>query len=346
MSKLLPTCLAAGLILLAPEIAEAQSAGDFYRGKTLTVMIGSGAGGGIDQVARAVVRHLGKHVPGNPTVVPKNMGGAGGLQMLNYIYAVAPKDGATIGVVLPSLVFDPLFAGKTATEVFDPLKMRWLGGPARYASVAVAWNPVTTVRKAEDLLTQELVVGSAAAASNSATDGYVMRNLLGFRYRVVTGYPSGADIDLAMIRGETQGRANIAWYGIKTRNSEWLRDGKISVLYQMGLKKHPDIPPDVPLILDLVRTPVERQVLELKFSAYDVGYAFMAPPETPAERVAALRAAFAATFNDPVYRAEAARERLEVDPVTGYEVDAIIRNSYAGSPDLIARLVEAIKPPK
>jgi tripartite-type tricarboxylate transporter receptor subunit TctC len=331
------------LALVPPTIAKAEIA-DFYRGKTLTVMIGSGAGGGIDQVARAVVRHLGKHVPGNPTVLPKNMGGAGGLQMLNYIYAVAPKDGATIGVVLPSLVFDPLFAGKTATEAFDPQTMRWLGGPARYASVAVAWNPATTVRTAQDLLTQELVVGSAAAASNSATDGYVMRNLLGFKYRVVTGYPSGADIDLAMIRGETQGRANIAWYGIKTRNSEWLRDGKISVLYQMGLKKHPDIPPEVPLILDLVGAPADRQVLELKFSAYDVGYAFMAPPETPADRVAALRAAFAATFNDPAYLAEAARERLEVDPITGGEVEAIIHGAYSAPPEIIARLIEAIKP--
>jgi tripartite-type tricarboxylate transporter receptor subunit TctC len=336
----------AAFALTAPSVVKAEDAADFYRGKTLTVVIGSGSGGGIDQVARAVVRHLGKHVPGNPTVLPKNMGGAGGLQMLNYIHAVAPKDGGTIGVVLPSLVFDPLFAGKTASEAFDPQKLRWLGGPARYASVAVAWNPVTTVRRAQDLLTQELVVGSAAAASNSATDGYVMRNLLGFKYRVVTGYPSGADIDLAMIRGETQGRANIAWYGIKTRNSEWLRDGKISVLYQMGLKKHPDIPADVPLILDLVRTPSERQVLELKFSAYDVGYAFMAPPETPADRVAALRAAFAATFNDPAYRAAAAGEHLEVDPVTGEEVETIIRSAYGAPPELIARLIEAIRPPR
>ena len=141
-------------------------------------------------------------------------------------------------------------------------------------------NAVTPVRRAQDLLAQELVVGAASVASSSAADAYVMRHILGFKYRVVTGYTSGADIDLAMQRGETQGRANIAWYGIKTRNAEWLRDGKISLLYQMGLKRHPDIPADVPLILDLTRTPLERQMLELKFSAYDVGYAFMAPPES------------------------------------------------------------------
>jgi hypothetical protein len=334
------------LALTAPDVARAQSGADFYRGKTLTVLIGSGAGGGLDQVARAVVRHLGRHVPGNPTVVPKNMGGAGGLQMLNHMQAVAPKDGLTIAVVLPSVVFDPLFAGKTVGEGFDPLRMQWLGGPARYASVAMAWNAVTPVRKAQDLLTQELVVGASGAASNSATDGYVMRHILGFRYRVVTGYPSGADLDLAMQRGETQGRANIAWYGIKTRNSEWLRDGKISLLYQMGRKRHPDIPPEVPLSLDLTRTDAERQILELKFSAYDVGYAFMAPPQTPDARVATLRAALAATFADPAYRADAVREQLELDPVAGEAVEAIIRNAYAAPPATIAQLVEAVRPPR
>ena len=334
-----------GLIALAwPCSAPADAIEDFYRGKTLNLMIGSGAGGGVDQVSRAVARHLGKHVPGNPTVVPRNMGGAGGLQVLNHIQSVAPKDGSTIGIVLPSLVFDPLFTGKS--EGYDPLRLKWLGGPARYASVAIAWNAATPVRRAQDLLTQELVVGAASVASNSASDAYVMRHILGYKYRVITGYQSGADIDLAMQRGETQGRANIAWYGIKTRNAEWLRDGKISLLYQMGLKRHPDIPVDVPLSLDLTRTPLERQMLELKFSAYDVGYAFMAPPETPAERVAVLRAAMTAAVNDPAFRADAEREKIEVDPVAGAEVEAIIRNAYAASPDVLTRLNEAIKPPR
>jgi len=334
-----------GLIGLAnPGLAQADAIEDFYRGKALNLMIGSGAGGGVDQVSRAVARHLGKHIPGNPTVVPRNMGGAGGLQVLNHIQSVAPKDGSTIGIVLPSLVFDPLFTGKT--EGYDPLRLKWLGGPARYASVAIAWNAATPVRRAQDLLAQELVVGAASVASNSASDAYVMRSILGFKYRVVTGYTSGADIDLAMQRGETQGRANIAWYGIKTRNAEWLRDGKISLLYQMGLKRHPDIPADVPLSLDLTRTPLERQMLELKFSAYDIGYAFMAPPETPPERVAALRAAMTGAVNDPAFRADAVREKIEVDPVAGAEVETIIRNAYAASPEVLTRLNEAMKPPR
>ena len=334
-----------GVIALAlPGLARADAVEDFYRGRTLNLMIGSGAGGGVDQVSRAVARHLGKHVPGNPTVVPRNMGGAGGLQVLNHIQSVAPKDGSTIGIVLPSLVFDPLFTGKS--EGYDPLRLKWLGGPARYASVAIAWNAATPVRRAQDLLTQELVVGAASVASNSASDAYVMRHILGYKYRVVTGYQSGADIDLAMQRGETQGRANIAWYGIKTRNAEWLRDGKISLLYQMGLKRHPDIPADVPLSLDLTRTPLERQMLELKFSANDVGYAFMAPPETPPERVAALRAAMTAAVNDPAFRADAAREKIEVDPVAGAEVETIIRDAYAAPPDVLTRLNDAIKSPR
>src|SRR5262245_35173061 len=340
-----PLCLiVAALALAVTHAAQADTVADFYRGKTLNLLIGSGVGGGVDQVARAVARHLGRHVPGNPTVVPRNMGGAGGLQVLNYVQSVAPRDGTTIGIVLPSLVFDPLFTGKT--EGYDPLKLRWLGGPARYASVAMAWNAATPVRTAADLLTHELVVGAASAASTSASDAYVMRNIVRFKYRVVTGYPSGADIDLAMQRGETQGRANIAWYGIKTRNSEWLREGKISLLYQMGLKKHPDIPPDVPLSLDLTRTLADRRVLELKFSAYDVGYAFMAPPQAPPERVAALRAAMTATVNDPSYRSDATREHLEIDAVAGAEVEAIIANAYAAPPDILARLNEAMKPPR
>jgi len=333
-------------VLACPGAARADSIADFYRGKTLTLMIGSGVGGGVDQVARAVGRHLGRHVPGNPTVVPRNLGGSGGLQVLNHIQAIAPKDGSTIGVVLPSLVFDPLFTGKVAGQGYDPLKLKWLGGPARYVSVAMAWNASTPVRKAQDLLTQELVVGAASVASSSATDPYVMRNILGFKYRVVTGYPSGADIDLAMQRGETQGRANIAWYGIKTRNSEWLREGRISLLYQMGLKRHRDIPADVPLSLDLTRTPDDRRILELKFSAYDVGYAFMAPPETPSERVAALRAAMTAAVNDPAFLADAVREQIEVDPVAGAEVEAIIAGAYATPPELLARLNAAMKPPR
>jgi len=331
-------------IAFAPAVAQADAVADFYRGKNLNLMIGSGVGGGVDQVSRVVARHLGAHVPGNPTVVPRNMGGAGGLHVLNYIQSVAPKDGATIGVVLPSLVFDPLFNGKS--EGYDPLKLKWLGGPARYVSVAMAWNAATPVRKAEDLLTHELVVGAASAASSSATDPYVMRAILGFKYRVVTGYPSGADIDLAMQRGETQGRANIACSGIKTRNAQWLREGKISLLYQMGLKRHPDIPADVPLSLDLARTPDDRRILELKFSAYAVGYAFMAPPETPSERVAALRAAMIAAVNDPAFRADAARELIEVDPVAGAEVEAIIRSAYAAPADVLARLNAAMKPPR
>jgi tripartite-type tricarboxylate transporter receptor subunit TctC len=338
--------LAATLFATAIAAARAESAAEFYHGKTLNVYIGSGVGGGVDQVARAAARHLGLHVPGNPTVIPRNMSGAGGLQALNFIQTIAPKDGTAIGLVLPALVFDPLFTGKRVGDGYDPQKLRWLGGPARYASVAIAWNPSTSVRKARDLLTQELVVGASGAASGSATDGYVMRNVLGFKYRVITGYTSGADIDLAMMRGETQGRANLGWYGIKSRNSEWLRDGTISVLYQTGLRRNPEIPGDVPLVLDFTRTAAERQLLELKFSAYDVGYAFMAPPETPADRVAALRDALAATFDDPVYRADAAREHLEIDPVAGAEVEAIIKQAYAAPPDVLARLAEAIKPPK
>jgi hypothetical protein len=241
--------------------------------------------------------------------------------------------------------FEHLFGVAGSRATFDAVKFRWLGGSVRFAAVAIAWNASTPVRKAEDLLTRELLVGASTALSNSATDAFVVRNVLGFKYRVVTGYPGGADIDLAMIRGETHGRAQATWPAIKQRNPEWLTDGKISILYQMGLDKSPEVPAHVPLILDFAKTPEDRQVLELKFATYAIGYPVFGPPEIPAERLAAVRAAFAATLKDPDTRAEAARLRLDIAPMSGEAVEGIIRKAHASPPAVVARLLAASKAP-
>jgi hypothetical protein len=188
------------------------------------------------------------------------------------------------------------------------------------------------------------VVGSSGVASASTNDAYVLRNLLGFKYRVILGYPSGADIDLAMERGETQGRANIAWEGLKNRNADWLREKKIVLLYQEGLKRHPDLP-DVPLILDFARTDEERRILELKFSSYELGYPYMAAAETPPARVAALQAAFRAALADPELKAEAARQRLDVAPVDGAEIARILDAAYSAPAAVVRRYEELSQPP-
>ncbi len=304
-------------LLLAPGSAGAQSAADFYKGKTVTMGISSGVGGGIDIYAKMVARHLGKHIPGNPTVVPRNTPGAGGLALATQLYKTAPRDGTTIGAMQQAVPFEPLFSGKVSRTDFDPLQLEWLGSPVRFSAIAVAWNASTPVRKAEDLRTHELIVGASGIASSSTNDANVLRNILGFKYRVILGYPGGADTDLAMFRGETQGRANVGWEAVKTRNPEWVKDNKVSILYQMGLEKHPDIPAEVPLILDFAKTPEDREVLELKFASYGVGYPYAAPPETPADKVAVLRRAVRAAIDDPELRAEAAKLRLDIAPVSG-----------------------------
>lgn len=332
------------LCIAGPLAARADPIADFYKGKNITLLIGAGVGGSQDQFARLVARYLGKYIPGTPIVVPENMTGAGGVQLLAHMAKIAPKDGLTIGTAPPTTVFDPLFSGKSA-GLYDPLTLQWIGGPVRFSAVAIAWNAATPIRRADDLLTHEMKVGATSTASASATDSYVMRSLLGFRYNVILGYPGGADIDLAMLRGETDGRANVAWDGLKSRNPDWIRDGKISLLYQEGLRKNPQIPGDVPLVLDLAKTPADRQMLELDFSSYEVGYPFMMAPDTPPDRVAALRAAMSAAFADPALLADAAKQGLDIDPISGEETEAIVKKAYQSPAELLKRLVEAMQPP-
>jgi tripartite-type tricarboxylate transporter receptor subunit TctC len=335
--------VATGRLAAAEDASPGQNEAVFFKGKTVSLYIGSGTGGSLDQYARLVARHLGRAIPGQPTVVPKNLPGAGGIAVGNYIFRIGPKDGTAIGTVAQSVPFEPLFGGKDSKADFDTLKMHWLGSPVKFSALAVAWH-TAPVKTAQDLLSHELVVGSSGVASASTNDAYVLRNLLGFKYRVILGYPSGADIDLAMERGETQGRANIAWEGLKNRNADWLRDKKIVLLYQEGLKRHPDLP-DVPLILDFARTDEERQLLELKFSSYELGYPYMLAPETPPARIAALRNAFRAALADPELKAEAAKQRLDIEPVDGAETERILHAAYSAPVSVIRRYEELSKPP-
>jgi hypothetical protein len=268
-----------------------------------------------------------------------------GLALANFASDNAPRDGTWIGAVTQALPFDPLFSGGASNVRFDVLKWNWLGSPVKFSAVAIAWNASTPVRKAEDLLNVEMIVGSSGASSSSTNDAHVLRSILGFKYRVILGYPSGADIDLAMIRGETQGRANIAWQGLKNRNAEWLTNKDVSILYQMGLEKDPDIPADIPLILDFAKSEEDRQVLELKFASYALGYPSFAPEGTPPDRVNALRSAFSKAFSDAALLAEAKSLRLEIIPVSGEAIQSVLQKAYASPPSVRERLAQAGRPP-
>lgn len=336
-----------GIALAWPGIAvgpaSAEAVADFYRGKTLTIHVGAGVGSGIDLATRMVARNLGRHIPGQPTVIVKNMIGGGGLQLFNYLYAIAPKDGTEFGAVV-QFPFEFLFDALNTKANFDAGKFTWIGGPVDFAAVAVAWNSSTPVRKAEDLLTHELIIAGSSATSGSATDAYVARSILGFKFKVVLGYPGGAELDLAMIRGETQGRAQLSWPALKQRNPQWIADNKVSILYQMGLQKSADIPAHIPLILDFAKTPEDRAVLELKFATYAMGYPIFGPPRIPANRLTILRKALTDALNDPITRADAAKLRIDIDPVAGETMERLVNKAVAAPPAIVSRLIDASKP--
>ncbi len=328
----------------AVDPVKADAVADFYKGKAITIHVGAGVGSGIDLATRMVARNLGRHIPGWPMVLVKNMLGGGGLQLFNYLYGIAPKDGTELGAVV-QFPFEFLFDAWNTKAHFDAAKFTWIGGPVDFAVVAVAWNASTPVRKAEDLLTHEVIIAASSATSGSATDAYVARNILGFKYKVVLGYPGGAELDLAMVRGETQGRAQLSWPALKQRSPQWMTEKKLTILYQMGLKKSPDIPTDIPLILDFAKTPEDRAVLELKFATYSMGYPIFGPPGIPLARLAALRNALTHTLADPVTKADAAKLRIDIDPVAGEAMESIVTKAAASPPAIVKRLMEASKPP-
>jgi tripartite-type tricarboxylate transporter receptor subunit TctC len=317
-----------------------------FKGKTISVYITSGSGGSVDLMARLGIRHVGRHIPGNPTVLAKNKPGAGGILGGNYVYSVAVKDGTELGTALNTVPFEPLFFGEKSKAKYDPRKFEWLGSPAKFIAVAIAWH-TSKIKKWQDLLETEMVVGSSGMGSSSTIDAFVMRNLLGFKYKVILGYPSGSDIDLAMIRGETDGRATTAWAGVTSRYPGWITDKQINILYQTGLSKHPTVPKDVPLILDEVKAdPKTMAALKIKMASYEIGYPVFAPPGTPKEIVTALAKAHMDTYRDKAYLAEAEKSRVEVDPLSGEQVAAIINDAFAAPPDVIKLLQDAAVAPK
>ena len=333
---------AALAMLVAPFTAAAQSVESFYKGKTVTVAIGTGVGGSHDQYGRLIARHMGKYIPGQPTLVAKNYPGAGGMALANTYWAQGPKDGSSFGVINRAIMFEPLFNANAAKGLFDPRQFSWLGATDTVISVAVAWH-TSPVKAWQDLRDKELIVGAVGAASGTTKEAYVMNNMLGFKYKVIMGYPGGSDVDLAMERGEINGRANLAYGGLKNRNMDQVKDGRLIILYQMGLERHPEMP-DVPLVLDFARNDEERRLLALNFLPSEVGYAFLAPPEVPKDRVNALRVAFKQTTEDAEMRNDAAKQRLDINYVSGEKLEALFAQAYSASPAMVSRIIELSQP--
>ena len=324
------------LCVAAPANAQKPS---FYEGKNINMYIGYSAGGGYDVYARMVARHMARHVPGVGEVIPNNMPGAGSLRMTNWLFNVAPKDGTAIGAPGRGAAFEPLLVGE-GTQ-FDSSKFNWLGSANNEVSVCVAWH-TSGVKTLEDARRKELVVGGTGGSADTDQFPKVLNEVLGTKMKLVTGYPGGNDINLAMERGEVQGRCGWSWSSVVSTRANWLKEGKVNVLVQLSMKKHEDLP-KAPLVLDLASNQEERQILRLVFARQAMGRPYMAPPDVPADRVKILRDAFMATMKDKQFLAEANKAKLEIDPVSGEEVQEIVHEAYETPKAVVKRTGEIVK---
>jgi tripartite-type tricarboxylate transporter receptor subunit TctC len=327
------------LLLAACSSALAQSPADFYKGKNVDLYIGYSVGGAYDLYARMLARHMGKHIPGNPNVLPKNMEGAGSLRLANWLYNVAPKDGSAFAIIGRGTGFDPLLGNKAAQ--FDATKYTWIGSANNEVSVCVAWH-TSPIKKFEDMQTRELIVGGTSTSADTDQFPRITNGVLGTKMKVVTGYPGGNEVGLAMERGEVQGRCGWSWSSVKSTHQKSLDDKKFSILVQLALDKHPELP-DVPLIIDLAKTEEQRQILRLIFARQAMGRPFVGPPNIPPERARALRDAFMATMQDKDFLADTAKAQMEITPVDGEKVQALVKEIYATPSEVVQRATSMLR---
>jgi tripartite-type tricarboxylate transporter receptor subunit TctC len=320
--------------------ALAQASGEFLKDKTVSLYIGYSVGGAYDIYARLLARHLGKHLPHDPMIVPRNMEGAGSLRLANWLYAAAPRDGTAFATIGRGAPFDKLLARPGID--FEATEFSWIGSANDEVSICVAWH-TSGVSAFTDLMKKELVVGAAGAGSDDDQFPRVINGLLGTKMRVVSGYPGGNDVILAMERGEVNGRCGWSWSSVKSTHPTWVAAHKINILAQLGLSRHPDLP-DVPLVTDFASTDEQRRILKLIFVRQMLGRPFLGPPRIAPERLAVLRRGFTATMKDPEFLADAEKLKLEVRPLSGEEAETVVRQIYAETSPAIAKQAAALLP--
>jgi len=341
-----PICRLAAVVLTFASVAStpvprahAQSAADFYKGRNVELYIGYSVGGAYDLYARVIARHLGKHIPGNPTIVPKNMEGAGSLRLANWLYNVGAKDGTVFGTIGRGTAFDPLLGSKGAQ--FSADKFTWIGSANNEVSICVAWKG-SGVTRLEDVMSRELIVGGTGQAADTDQFPRILNGVLGTKFKIVTGYPGGNDVTLAMERGEVKGRCGWSWSSVLATHKRWVDDKSITILAQLSLSKHPDLP-DVPLIMDFAKSDDQQRIFKLIFARQVMGRPYLAPPGVPAERAEALRKAFMDTMQDPEFLAEAEKSQLEITPVSGAEVERLVKEIYQTPKPLADKAADFIR---
>jgi tripartite-type tricarboxylate transporter receptor subunit TctC len=328
------------LALLVPLPAGAQDAvAQFYRGKQINLYVGSSAGGGYDTYARLLARRFGSYIPGNPTIVPQNMPGAGSNKLASYIYSVAPRDGTAIGAIFSGAILQPLLGDPVQ---HDPSKFIYLGNANNEVFLCVARTDAP-VQAFKDALTHELIVGATNEGGSSRDFTAMLDNLLGAKLRIVTGYPGSNEMLLALERGEVQGVCGLGWSSIAPQRARLLDSGLARVLVQLATTGHPELDRmGVPLAIDFTRTEDDRKVMELVFSQLIFGRPFVLPPGVPADRVAALRRAFMAALADKDVVAAARGMQLDLDPLAGDAVQAEVAKAYAMPERIVARARQSL----
>jgi len=332
VSRLTSVAMAlSGLMVCAAQAETVEK--EFYAGKPITVLIGYAAGGTYDATARLLSRHMGRHIPGNPVFLPQNLPGSGGIKTILNLYSVAPRDGTTLGMLSRSYPLEPAFNPQSAR--YDPRLFNPIGSTSREVSVGVVWY-TKQIKHVDDLYKTQITTGATGTTDDTGRFPTLLVNLTGAKIKVITGYPGGNDVTMAMEKGEVDARFGWSWGSLKSRSRNWLDEKKVDIIVQMGLQKAADLP-DVPIIMDFAKTETDRKALEFLFTPQVTAWPLVAPPNVPKERVALLRDAFMQTMKDPEFLAEAKGLNFDVDPVLGEKMQAVVEKVLATPKDISAK---------
>ena len=319
--KYLLSLLLLALFQVTPASA-AESVADFYKGKTVTIIIGYSPGGGYDAYARALARHYGKFIPGQPNVIVQNMPGAGSMLSANYIYSKAPADGTAIGMFASQAALEPLFGNSEAR--FDPTKFSWIGSMAQEVAYCGVWQNPGAPASFEDLMVKETIFGASAPTGTTFQHPAILKNVLGAKIRLIPGYAGSREINLAMQKGEVGGMCALFASSIRAQYKDDFESGKLKLFIQMGAKRSDELG-KIPSVYDYAKTDEQKALLDIHFRQLMLSRPFAAPPAVPADKLAALRDAFAATLKDPEFLAEAQKSGLEIDYASADEVNDLLK---------------------
>ena len=330
--------LAAALAALLMEPAAAGGVEDFYKGKSVSLIIGYSVGGGYDLYGRLLARHMAQYIPGRPTIVPQNLTGAGSLRAANFLYSAAPRDGTVLGTFGRTIATTPLLA--PAGAQFDATRFTWLGSITNEVSLCVTWHS-SPVKTWKDSLEKEVVMGGEGSGADPDVYTLLYKNVFGAKWKLVAGYPGTNDTMLAMERGEVDGLCGLSWGTLIARHRKWYEEKRVNLVIQAALRKQPELP-DVPLALDLVKNEEQVQILKLFLTSQEMARPFAAPPDIPADRRQALIAAFEQTMRDPEFLAEARKLDIDVNPLGAGKMQSLLAELYSTPKAVIEKAALAV----